>query len=177
MIVRPDNYNAQITEKESRQSLKRRKSSPLLDPIPSYNPTPIHILEQRSKTISTKPSTNSNPTTTFIDYDNITYTPTPISSNNIDDVSPSYSSSSSSNNNDYTPLLGPSSAVVGHTTTQKVSVRRKAPRSNSASAVRPVVSSELAQAVVRRRNSQIANDKNNLPASIPTKITTPSKQA
>lgn len=165
-VVCPPDSNDLQSNKQSAQGLKRRKSSPLLDPIPTYNPTPLHILEQRSKTTSA----SINQSATYIDYDNITYTPTPLSSRTND--SPSYSTSTTkNNNNDYTPLLGPSPAVVGHTTTPRASTKRKAPPTNSANAVRPVVSSELAQAVVRRRNSQISIDKTNSLSSTPARTT------
>lgn len=167
---------------------KRRKSSPQMDPLPSYTPTPLHILEQRARA-STAPSYES-------DLYMASYSPTPIYGRAADSVEPilgltqaseirscnDESSSDSSRgrhsrsyHDDYVPLLEPSPSVVGRgsgfqldqvtnvnprTATAPPNSTSSAPRrpTNSASALRPV-SSALAKAVARRRNSQTERQK------------------
>lgn len=132
---------------------KRRKSSPQMDPIPTYSPTPLHILEQRKRggVASDESGLNNNL---------ITYSPTKSTA--------AYSESPSSRrlshgSPEYEPLLQPSPCVVGRPTptTTTTPTRRLTPsttnpprRSGSSSAVPRPVSSALAQAVARRRNSQ-----------------------
>lgn len=139
-------------------SFKRRKSSPQMDPIPTYTPTPIHVLEQRSK------HTSSGSQLSY--YDRVEYTPMPIPTTDTSPVGWGYDKSSSSggdatskrdNHEDYIPLLGPTPCVVGQTVVrsppQGVKTRQSISRANSASAVRPAPR-ELIQAVTKRRNSQ-----------------------
>lgn len=141
-------------------SFKRRKSSPQMDPIPSYTPTPIHVLEQRSRLNLARDQPNF--------HNQIDYTPMPISARHTSPLGWDYDKSSESSrgtdatsNRDnyeaYTPLLGPTPCVVGQTIVRSspigVATRRSVSRANSASAVRPA-SSALVQAVVKRRNSQ-----------------------
>lgn len=119
---------------------KRRKSSPQLDPIPSYTPTPLHLLEQqRAIAASSAGDDLSSPEHIVFNYDNITYDPTPISQlrsssnqlqqSNSYSISPDQHSSSLSSNysssethpcaNEYRPLLEPSPIVVGRTIVAK----------------------------------------------------------
>lgn len=132
----------------SSRGLKRRRSSPLLDPIPTYNPTPLHILELRRR------SNNSDQDTGVPEYS----------------TEPDREERSSRYNDDYEPLLGPSPSVVGRrssitttlestrnmpTTTSlsrpaQLAARKRS--ANSANAVRPVTSA-LARAVAQRKSS------------------------
>lgn len=150
-----------------RQPLKRRKISPQMDPIPTYNPTPIHILEQPSSEKTTQrlsessdgqsycpssPNYNTSETSSPI------YMPTPIrgaKDTNLDDSTAdsgisSTESSSHVANDDYEPLLQPSPKPVGRTTVSdenrpvtrssvfRNSAARRTPPANSASAFKPV---------------------------------------
>lgn len=151
---------------------KRRKSSPQMDPIPIYTPTPIHILEQRARDVATnRPTSSSNES----DFSMPNYAPTipnsdysPITSNNYStsqwDQSLSDVTSSIYSPSDYVPLLEPSPSVVGRTTVEsrpRTRSKQQTPTStrstssnNSASALRPFASSALSQAIARRRGSQ-----------------------
>jgi len=151
---------------------KRRKSSPQMDPVPDYTPTPLHILEQRARASTMGYSYSTD------------YTPTPIStrptSPSLDPWDSNPSARDSYSHADYTPLLEPSPSVVGrtvvaladhdHPSHQQLAAQRSTPSaisrppakrpatSCSGTALRPV-SGALAQAVARRRSSQADKDK------------------
>lgn len=161
---------------ESSHHVKRRKSSPQMDPLPSYTPTPLHILEQRAR---------NNTSTSY--PNNIEYTPTAISSSTKSpDSFSSNSYPSKRNYYEYTPLLEPSPCVVGSTTIrQPEQVRGRgrprknailaAPNRNSASAFRAASSSALSEAVARRRNSQTEKEKANIPTTVQLNQTSAAK--
>lgn len=143
---------------ENSMAPKRRKSSPQMDPLPSYTPTPLHILEQRARLAAGSPG----------DLYTAAHSPSPVAgqsttphqepsshSNAYDQPSRPRTQSTRSYRDDYVPLLEPSPSVVGRTITASAPATPTPPRrpTNSASALRPV-SSALAQAVARRRNSQ-----------------------
>lgn len=155
---------------------KRRKSSPQLDPIPTYTPTPLYILAQRESRAASLNYANDNLTNqqSNFNYDSITYTPTPIAQlrnyNTADSSSPpsNYADDEVPDPNEYQPLLGPSPIVVGRTVVAKEPDQPKsrssarcrrtpstssATSTNTANAPRPVTGA-LAEAVARRRNSQ-----------------------
>lgn len=157
---------------------KRRKSSPQLDPIPTYTPTPLHILAQRdsrSAVASNDDYDNLTNLQSNFDFDSITYNPTPISqlrnySTDSSSPLPSYADDEPTPSaNEYQPLLGPSPNVVGRTVVAKDPPTRPKSRSgsnrcrrtsttssatpNSPHVPRPVTG-PLVEAVARRRNSQ-----------------------
>lgn len=167
-VILPKNFNPDDRSEQrdghySRQMsgspvAKRRKSSPQMDPIPTYSPTPLHILEQRGRSSATS----------GLDHSHIAYSPTPLNNQR-------RSSPYSSITNEYVPLLQPSPSVVGRQTSTssiiaspqsdvgrptsavtpaQAKARRTGP--SSSSTPRPV-SSALAQAVAKRRKSQQGN--------------------
>lgn len=162
---------------------KKRKSSPQMDPIPGYSPTPLHILEQRSRFDACQyPTSRLSPI-------HVEYEPRAIyHAEEADDNHDSPPSRS----DEYTPLLRPSRHVISceyldtfpdrnhssrqdnrSTSSDRPRVARKeinpGPTSTNRNpnAPRPV-SSALAKAVNRKRSLTVDKDKtraNNVSAS------------
>lgn len=85
---------------------KRRRSSPLLDPLPTYNPTPLHLLQRNyTDSSSTSSSYYTANNESMNDYNSYSYSPN----------SGPYSTTTTkrSNNDEYVPLLHPSPDVIG----------------------------------------------------------------